>query len=67
MEAMIPGRGWEGVGLRYLPGRGQVWDCLSIAAWSVLNLTQDIKSMSLAPSPQPLATLSFSSSDQGGP
>lgn len=31
---------------------------LSGAAWSVLNLTQDIKSMHLAPSPQPLTTLS---------
>lgn len=38
----------------------------SVAAWGVLNLTQDIKEH-LAPSPQPLATLSFSLSGQGGP
>lgn len=42
-------------------------DNLSVAAWCVLNLTQDFKSMNTAPSPQSLTTLSFSSSGQGGP
>lgn len=37
------------------------WDRLSVAAWGVLNLTQDRRSTSLAPSPQPLTTLSFCS------
>lgn len=40
---------------------------LSVAAQSVLILTQDIKNMNRALPTQPLATLPFSSSGQGGP